>query len=168
MTNQPPDNTRDAQVSQITPVLGIDLGDTVVYRTEDGGRPQMPKAFETIRHLREKIFGNNIYIVSRVTKIEDSLRLMKWLNDNNFFELTGVLPANVNFCLLREEKAPICKKLGVTHFVDDRPEVLSYMTSVPHRFLFKGIEEDYQKFKDELINVVRVQGWEEIGKILLS
>ena len=150
------------------PALGIDLGGTIVDRLEDGSRPQIPKAFENIRLLREKIFGDNVYIVSRIMKWEDKERLMGWLNNNNFFELTGVLTQNLNFCLLREEKAPICERLGITHFVDDRPEVLSYMTSVPHRFLIRGIEEDYQRFKDQLKGVIRVNSWDEISRILLS
>jgi hypothetical protein len=38
----------------------------------------------------------------------------------------------------REEKADICERVGITHFVDDQLEVLVHLTSVPYRYLFTG------------------------------
>ena len=38
----------------------------------------------------------------------------------------------------RGDKAPLCAELGVTHFVDDRLDVLATLTTVEYRFLFTG------------------------------
>ncbi len=59
----------------------------------------------------------------------------QWLKRYGFDAV--VPPKRVHFCGERNEKARICKKLGITHFIDDRLEVLSYLVGiVPHLFLF--------------------------------
>lgn len=43
----------------------------------------------------------------------------------------------VRFCRERPQKAPICAELGITHFIDDRADVLEPMCGiVANRFLF--------------------------------
>lgn len=60
-----------------------------------------------------------------------------WLRHHRFFELTGIAPENLRFCLERPQKADHCRKLGITHFIDDRPDVLQCMNGVvEHRYLF--------------------------------
>src|SRR6266571_7170723 len=61
-----------------------------------------------------------------------------WLAYHAFFERTGIPPENLHFVRRRPEKAPVCAGLGVTHFVDDRVDVLVHMTTVAHRYLFLG------------------------------
>ena len=36
---------------------------------------------------------------------------------------TGLPPAQVRFCLARPDKRQHCQEFGLTHFVDDHPEV---------------------------------------------
>lgn len=50
----------------------------------------------------------------------------------------AVPEGNVRFCLRRPEKAIHCAELGITHFVDDKPDVIAAITPVvPHRYFFK-------------------------------
>ena len=37
-----------------------------------------------------------------------------------------MLESNVHFCYKRADKAPICKELGITAFIDDHPGVLFF------------------------------------------
>jgi hypothetical protein len=47
----------------------------------------------------------------------------------------------VRFCLRRPEKAIHCADVGITHFVDDKADVIAAITPVvPHRHLFKDWE----------------------------
>jgi hypothetical protein len=46
-------------------------------------------------------------------------------------------PGRVRFCRERPDKAVIAAELGLTHFVDDRVDVLEHMVGVvTHRYLF--------------------------------
>ena len=66
-------------------------------------------------------------------------RSLEWLRHHRFFELTGIAEGNVRFCLQRPQKAIHCADLGITHFVDDKPDVIAAITPVvPHRYLFKN------------------------------
>ena len=114
----------------------------------------------------EQRFQERSYIVSRVTP-EQKIRAIAVLKEESFHELTGLPSENVEFCEHRHEKAPICKRLKITHFIDDRPEVMSHMEFVPHRFLFRPIPEDVEQFKEKLKGVIIVQTWAEIEKLLL-
>ncbi|MDD5318824.1 MAG: hypothetical protein PHF79_03360 [Candidatus Pacebacteria bacterium] len=128
--------------------VGIDIGDTIVERSGDT-RQAFPDALRVIKRLVAERFGNNSHIVSKVNA-EQMIRVRKWLDENRFHELTGLPASNVEFCAERHEKAPICEKLGITHFIDDRPEVISHMTSVPHRFLFRPNMDDYERLSPSL------------------
>lgn len=132
----------------MTPILGIDIGrviidgdgaDTDFLKVCDDDRamqaPQMADAFDTIARLRH-VFDGRVWVVSKCGA-NMQRKSTKWLHHHRFFDATGVSPDNLRFCLKRPEKAPICKDLGVTHFVDDRQDVLGFMVGiVTHRFLF--------------------------------
>ncbi len=46
-------------------------------------------------------------------------------------------PGNLRFCLQRPQKADHCRELGITHFIDDRSDVLRHLEGiVPKRYLF--------------------------------
>ena len=60
-----------------------------------------------------------------------------WLRHHAFFERTGIPAPNLRFCLERPQKAQHCAELGITHFIDDRADVLGHLEGVVgHRFLF--------------------------------
>jgi len=54
-----------------------------------------------------------------------------------FWTATGVAPDHLRFCLERRDKALHCHELGVTHFIDDRLDVLEHLRgSVPGLYRF--------------------------------
>jgi hypothetical protein len=60
-----------------------------------------------------------------------------WLREHRFEELTGVPLKHVRFCRERAEKRDHAVKLGLTHFIDDRSDVLRHMVGVvPQLYLF--------------------------------
>jgi hypothetical protein len=130
-------------------ILGVDIGKVVVDgrandRTDTSffgpnylQTTAVPGAFEALRQLVCHRFGqNNVHLVSKCGKnIETKTR--EWLLHKDFYGQTLVREQNVHYCLTREAKAPICKELGITHFIDDNPEVLNYLVGfVPNLYLF--------------------------------
>ena len=157
-------------------VLGIDIGNVLVSNRAyilGGSRyleaEPMPGAFPAIARLAQKRFDpTRIHVVSRVYDAIGEARNRHWLNHHRFFAMMGIPESNVHFCLKREEKAPICKELGVTHFIDDRLEVLSHMVGiVPNLYLLGPSEGDLRKFRQYLPKVTVVQSWDQIQEMLL-
>lgn len=97
--------------------------------------PAMPEAFETLARLTE-LFDGKVWIVSKAgERIEQRTR--QWLDHNGFWSATGIDPANARFCRKRPEKAVHCKRLGITHFIDDRQDVLRHLRdTVDNLYLF--------------------------------
>jgi hypothetical protein len=68
-----------------------------------------------------------------------SARTVEWLGHHQFHQVTGVAAADVHFVRKRSDKAAVCALFGITHFVDDRVDVLEHLRGlVPQRFLFLG------------------------------
>ena len=154
-------------------LLGVDVGGVLVDRARADGSdtsffsdrfletPAVADALETLARLRRERFGQRICIVSKCgPRTEAKTRL--WLNEHKFLDALGLDAQALHFCRERRDKAPICKRLGVTHFIDDRMDVLTHLTSVPHRFLFGP-----QKAGVNADGVVRVETWAEVVAALL-
>lgn len=131
--------------------LGIDIGRVIIDGSShpDGGdtaffeggmdnalrTPAVPGAFTTIHRLVTR-FDGRVWLVSKCGERVEA-RTLRWLDHHGFFDETGVDPGHVRFCRRRPDKAIHCAELGITHFVDDRPDVLAALAGlVPHRFLF--------------------------------
>ncbi len=158
--------------------LGIDIGGVIIDRANEYSDTSffgekyldsyaVRQSFGVIAQLVADRFGGRVYLVSKCGAATEK-KTKKWLQHNQFFAKTGVRPEHVRFCRKRIDKAAICVELGVTHFVDDRLEVLSYLTTVPHRFLFQPNMEEVWKHGEHLPYVTQVISWHEIKKILLS
>lgn len=131
--------------------LGIDIGRVLIAPDSPGGRadtsfiggplsaalatPPCEGMFEVVPDLVE-LFKRQVWLVSKAgPKVQEKTR--QWLRHHAFFERTGVEPGNLRFCLERPQKAQHCRELGITHFIDDRADVLLHLEGVvPHRFLF--------------------------------
>ncbi len=134
--------------------IGIDIGRVIVSAADAQGQadtsfltggmdealrtPPTPGAFDAIRQLVEATEGA-VWLVSKAgPRVQEKTR--RWLDHLQFHELTGLPRENVRFCRERKEKAVHCVDLGITHFVDDRLDVLVYLRGfVPNLFLF-GIQ----------------------------
>jgi hypothetical protein len=134
-----------------TPRLGIDIGrviidgsahpsgdDTAFFK---GGidnalrTPAMRGAFESIARLA-KLFEGQVWLVSKCGERVEA-RTRQWLDHHRFFERTAIDAGHLRFCRQRPEKAIHCAQLQITHFIDDRPDVLEALDGiVPHRYLF--------------------------------
>jgi hypothetical protein len=97
--------------------------------------PEMPGATRVLADLVDR-FDGNVWIVSKCGE-RIQRRTLQWLDHHDLYGRTGIPRANVRFCLRRAEKALHCRELGITHFIDDRVDVLGHLRGlVPHLYLF--------------------------------
>lgn len=117
-------------------VLGVDVGGVIVDRAGEnsdisffGGRPMETPAvsgvFEALSILIRGVFDGRVYLVSKAGPRTAATTRAR-LEHTGFHDQTGIPRNNrVHFVRDRREKEPVCAKLGVSHFVDDRLDVLS-------------------------------------------
>ena len=119
------------------PRLGIDIGrviidgpahpgggDTAFFTGDEEAMlatPEMAGAVAAVSRLVPR-FGGRVWLVSKCGP-RTQARTRRWLAGRDFFGRTGLPPEHLRFCLRREEKRAHCEELGLTHFVDDHPEV---------------------------------------------
>lgn len=162
----------------MTKALGVDIGGVLIDRANDHTDTSffsgnylkttaVPGAFEAIAFLNKGVFKDSVFLVSKCG-LNTQRKTLEWLTHNGFYDQTGLTPAKVHFCFERAEKEIICKRLGVTHFVDDRLEVLSYLHSVPNRYLFQGSQGEVYKFSAHLSMVKQFEDWKALGEELSS
>lgn len=132
------------------PRIGIDIG-RVIMAPVVGGKadtsflrgsledamstPPSPGAFDGVRTLVD-LFQGRAWLVSKCGE-NVQRKTRRWLRHWDFYEETGLNPQNLRFCLKRPEKAIHCRQLKLTHFIDDRPDVLQHLEGiVPNLYLF--------------------------------
>lgn len=131
-------------------VLGVDLGRVVIGgdSNEDtsfwGARPmetpQIAGAFDSLRRLHE-LFAGRVFVVSKAGARVEALS-RQWLEQHGFHDTTGIGADHLNFVRERADKADVCAFLGITHFIDDRLDVLGHLEGVvAHRFWFAPSSE---------------------------
>jgi hypothetical protein len=129
--------------------LGIDIGRVIISAGDAAGdtsflsgsvedslrTPASEGAFAAIQELCDA-FSGRVWLVSKAgPRVQTKTRA--WLKHHRFFVETGVPADHLRFCLERREKADHCRALAITHFIDDRRDVLEHLDGVvPHRFLF--------------------------------
>ena len=155
------------------PGLGLDFGGVIVASSRDGDEdtgfvggsdedalamPPLPGSFPSIRALAGRFGADRSWIVSKCgARVE--ARTRAWLDHRRFWEETGVARDHLVICRRRSEKAVECARLGVTHFVDDRLDVLVAMRdTVANLYLFGGPREGAQVPHW----VTRVHGWSDL------
>ncbi len=121
----------------VEPRLGIDIGrviingpahpgggDTAFFTGDEAtllSTPQVPDSFAAIAQL-VGLFAGRVWLVSKCGPTVQA-RTLRWLAGHDFYQRTGVLPEHLRFCRERAQKRGHCLDLGLTHFVDDHPEV---------------------------------------------
>jgi len=154
-------------------ILGVDIGNVIInHRLVDPNDktlheerystiPSVEGSFEALKKLNN-YFNGQVYLISKCTEWAQE-KILIWFKDNNFYTRTGISPENVYFVRERHEKDVLCRKLRITHFIDDRLEVLSHMIeSTPKLYLFQPEKGETEKFKDFLTKVTIVNSWSEI------
>lgn len=152
-------------------ILGIDIGrviiggdgkdDTSFFTNGFLLTPELPGAIDSIAKLVPMF--DAVYLVSKCgAKVQHKSKT--WLYWYKFSQRTGIPEDNFRFCLTRPEKAPICKELGITHFIDDKLDVLEHMNGiVANRFLFRGKPKDVQRSRYDS-GITQVVSWDAILK----
>jgi HD domain len=98
--------------------------------------PPMPGAFEAIAALCLRAPAR-VWLVSKCgPRIQARTRL--WLDRWRFFEQTGMPRQHLRFCRQRAEKALVARELALTHFVDDRLDVLGHLRPIVPRLVLFG------------------------------
>ncbi len=99
---------------------------------------------------------------------ETERRTLLWMEHSSFHDLTGIPRERVHFVRERRDKAPVCEELGVTHFVDDRLEVLGYLaeSGVGNLYLFRGRDAEIEANRRYLERVNAIGGWPALEKAL--
>ena len=152
----------------MTEILGLDIGRVIIagdsgpadthFFTGDHLRtPAMPDALDCIRKLVLAEFGENVHLISKChSRIEKRTR--EWLAHVKFTETTGIPEDRWHFCKERRDKGPLCKALGITHFVDDRIENLhhAHEAGVTHLYWFNSNGE---AAPDDAPEHVSVRDW---------
>lgn len=119
------------------PRLGIDIGkviidgpahpgggDTAFFQGDEAtmiATPEVDGALAAIGRLTALLDGRAWLVSKCGPRIQE--RTLRWLDGHDFYQRTGLSRDHVRFCRTRPEKRPHCEELGLTHFVDDHPEV---------------------------------------------
>lgn len=159
-------------------VLGVDVGGVIIDKVNDntdtsffGDNYLQTTAtlgvFEALQRLVSERFGEHVHLVSKCGKRVQE-KTLRWLDHHQFYERTGIGREHVYFCLERHEKAGICRRLGVTHFIDDRLEVLGSLQTVGNLYLFQPNPREVRRHAQFLDRVRQVQSWDGILRELLA
>ncbi len=118
-------------------VLAVDIGGPIIRQrgmpTED--------AVEALHLLSAARFGPRIHLISQCDEATEASR-REWFARDEFYRRAGVSSKHVHFCRELWQKAQICTKLGVTHFVENRVATLRHVTSVPNLYLYHPDREE--------------------------
>jgi hypothetical protein len=124
--------------------------------------PPSDGAMEVIQQLVRATNGN-VWLVSKAGPRIAALTT-RWLSHVGFFPKTGLPHGNVRFCRERADKALHAQKLRLTHFIDDRADVLAHLRDVvPHLFLF-----GHQPERRGPSPYRRVLTWDDVHSALLG
>lgn len=124
--------------------------------------PAVADAFDTLAHIVRSTFEGRAHLVSKCgPRVQQ--KTVQWLDHHRFHDITGIAPECVHFCRERPDKAPICARLGITDFIDDRLDVLEYLTTVERRYLFQPREKDYRRALGLKGAITVVQSWRELA-----
>ena len=130
------------------PRIGVDIGRVIIngdgpdtaFLGHDEVKalrtPAVSGAFEAVAELVRR-FDGRVYLVSKCgAKIQ--ARSLAWLDHHGFWAATGVDRAHVRFCKERRDKANHARQLALTHFVDDRFDVLTHLVGLVDRMYLFG------------------------------
>jgi hypothetical protein len=118
------------------PRLGIDIGrviidgpshpggDTAFFSGDEAAMlatPEMAGCVPAIARL-SRLLAGRAWLVSKCGPGVQA-RTLRWLDARDFWARAGVPRDHARFCRQRPDKRSHCEELGLTHFVDDHPQV---------------------------------------------
>jgi hypothetical protein len=142
---------------------GVQGGDTRFIGSPEVEALEIPPpagAFDTIRELVQR-FESRVWIVSTAGPRIQRLS-MGWLEYHRFFEQTELTHEAVRFCRHRNDKRGHAAELRLTHFIDDRYDVLDHLSGVVgNRYLF-GVQHQIPRW------AIHVRDWAAVRAALLA
>jgi hypothetical protein len=159
------------------PRLGIDIGRVIIDGSAhaDGGdtaffqgdeatmlaTPEMDGSVASIARL-VGLFGGRVWLVSKCGPTTQA-RTVRWLDGHDFYRRTGLERENVRFCRERPDKRVHCLDLGLTHFVDDHPEVHAAIRgAVDYQYFFGPQPSGVPRYG------VHARSWAEVEGLIRS
>lgn len=92
-------------------------------------------ALDAVRSIVAHVGQSNSFVIATVST-EMETQKKEWLEKIKFWEYTGIPKENVRWVPEEEDKGVVAKELGITHFVDDRPDCLMHIySSARKRFM---------------------------------
>lgn len=160
--------------------LGVDIGGVIIDPINDNtdtsffgdnylATTAVPGVFEALDEIVKSRFAGEAFIVSKCgTRVQE--KSLNWLEHQDFASRTGIsVPEQVKFCRKRSGKAPIARELGLTHFIDDKLEVLGYLVGiVENLYLFNPRESEVARHSQFLPHVIVVRCWPELQAHILG
>ncbi len=154
--------------------LAIDFGGPVIDApggstpAQYAAAPPTTGGFSALRQLRERRFGSRMRIISQCNEEIQAVKLY-WMGRRGFLEATGMSLDRIHFVRKPEEKAEVCRQYGVTHFVEDRPLIMSFVLDyVENVFLFRPNPAEVAKFPEVRKRARIASSWDDLLPFLLD
>lgn len=145
-------------------VFGIDIVAILFDIARRSSDLKSVNPFDVIEHIltfSSWVKDIDIYLISECNQ-ETQEKVWGWLHRHDFCAMTGIPSQHVLFCKELHEKKDMCRRLGVTHFIDIRTEAVFLIDPVQYLYLIRPHKLNVQRKFDHRLGFVRVVGcWEE-------
>lgn len=123
----------------------------------------MKDAIEVVGRIVNKFGAENVFIVSRVTSHQTALATGIWMETHQFLQKTKLPLENVHLCTRHGEKTEVAKKLGITHFIDNKLNVLDYFDDNVELLAFRVEKSEAEEYPGLLQRIIFIDSWQEIA-----
>ncbi|HTK04172.1 MAG TPA: hypothetical protein VL500_01180 [Candidatus Eisenbacteria bacterium] len=153
--------------------LAVDIGGPILD-AKGGSTPSQyrdasptPGGFAALRRLKDERFGDRIHLISQCNETIQAVKL-DWMARHGFLEATGMTIDRIHFVREPVGKAGVCQWQGVTHFIEDRPLIMSFvLDEVANLYLFRPDPAELAKHPAVAASARIVDGWEALLALLL-
>lgn len=158
--------------------LGVDLGNVIIDHLTFGTTtdyvlngdynkiPPVKGSLLALKHLNIGKFRDNVFVVYNATDVAE-YKIITWLQNHDFFKITGIQSNKIIRSKGKRNKLSACLENEINHFIDDRLEVLEFLSEkISNLFLFRGQEMEIEKFKESLFKVKLATNWEQLLNML--
>ena len=162
----------------MTNVLAIDLGNVIIDHKSFGTTPEyvlsgdyraipeVPDSISVISQLAHGPFHSRVHVMYNASTVANE-KIQEWLRHHEFSSRTGISSEKIHRSEHGRDKSALCLCHNVTHFIDDRLEVLGMLVkTVNNLFLLNAHEEEVSAFRRHLPYVIKLSTWLEIERAL--
>ncbi|MBI2062959.1 MAG: hypothetical protein HYT61_01810 [Candidatus Yanofskybacteria bacterium] len=153
-----PEQTHSEIIKNIIPKEALDQLKSALY--DDPKISLKSPAAKGARSVLSKIKSKYPYfLISRRKKPKIAIKILKFKKLWPEFFNKG----NTFFVSEPKDKNKIGKQLGITHYIDDEPNVLKKLTDIKNRILF-----DPHNSSPHTANFIKVKSWKELISLIDS